>query len=187
MNNDKFRNKYRIPSARAQWHEYDGGLYFVTVCTHQKLHYFGKIVGNEMILSAIGKYAVICIEELPEHFPDAEIPLYVVMPNHIHLIVAIDRETKTNHNVGRDVACNVSERKTENVIMSTISPKHGTLATIIRSLKSTITRYAHENQIEFSWQSRFYDHIIRDVEDCNRIAEYIENNVVLWDMDKLNK
>ncbi|MBP8944380.1 MAG: hypothetical protein KBG25_00520 [Paludibacteraceae bacterium] len=188
MLDDKFHNKYRISSARAQWHDYNGGLYFVTVCTCQKLHYFGNIAENEIILSEIGKYTAKCIEEIPAHFSNAKIPLYVVMPNHIHLIVAIDNVPKNNNNICRDVACNVSTtRKIKNENMSIISPKSGTLGTIIRSLKSAITRYAHQNQIEFSWQPRFYDHIIRDINECNRIAEYIENNVILWDMDELNK
>ncbi len=187
MTDEKFQNKYRIPSARAQWHDYDGGLYFVTVCTYQKRYYFGSIFDNQMVFSPIGKYVVKCIEELSAHFPNAEIPLYVVMPNHIHLIVAIDHETKTNHDICRDVACYVSTGKTKNETMALISPKQGTLATIIRGLKSAVTRYAHKNQIEFNWQPRFHDHIIRNVDECNHIAEYIENNVVLWNMDELNK
>ena len=110
MSAEKFNNQYRIPSARASWHGYDGGLFFITVCTAGREHYLGEIVKTPndsknheymvstptdspagsvptMKLSAIGQYSAKCIEEISLHFPNAEIPLYVVMPNHIHLIV----------------------------------------------------------------------------------------------------
>lgn len=86
---DRFQNKYRIPSARANWHGYDGGVYFVTICTKNREHFFGEIENGEMKLSIIGNYADKCWREIPQHFPDAEIPLWVVMPNHIHGIITI--------------------------------------------------------------------------------------------------
>lgn len=130
-----------------------------------------------MNYTEIGLCAVENIENITTHYPYAEIPLYVVMPNHIHLVVFIDDMT---HGCSRDVACNVSTGGR----MSIISPKHGTLPTVIRGLKSAITRYANKNNIPFSWQTRFHDRIIRDRHEMNRIAEYIENNVINWEMDK---
>ncbi|MBQ7550928.1 MAG: hypothetical protein IJT04_05325, partial [Bacteroidales bacterium] len=90
MLDEKFMNKYRIASARAQWHDYNGGEYFVTICTHGKKHYFGEIWGGQMNLSEIGNYANNVIQIISTHNHYAEIPLYVIMPNHIHLIVIID-------------------------------------------------------------------------------------------------
>ncbi len=53
--------KYRIPSARATWWDYSqNGLYFVTICTQHRLHFFGEIVAGEMKLSDIGKIAFEC-------------------------------------------------------------------------------------------------------------------------------
>ena len=54
MEDNKFRGRYRIPSARAQWHNYDGGEYFVTICTRDREHYFGEIAGGKMHLSEMG-------------------------------------------------------------------------------------------------------------------------------------
>jgi putative transposase len=89
---------------------------------------------------------------------------------------------------GRDVACNVSKgQETKNEKMSAISPKLGSLATIIRSIKSAVTNFAHQNQIRFDWQYRFHDRIIRNQEECNRIADYMENNILLWAKDIYNK
>ena len=61
------------------------------------------------------------------------------------------------------------------------------LGTVIRGVKARISRAAHQNGIPFGWQTRFYDRIIRNNPEMNRIAEYIENNVAKWDMDELNK
>ena len=57
MPDNLFRNKYRIPSARAVWHDYNGGAYFVTICTKDMAHFFGEIVDGEMCLTEIGRCA----------------------------------------------------------------------------------------------------------------------------------
>ena len=93
MSNGKYQNKYRIPSARAWWHDYNGGAYFITVRTKNGIHYFGKI--DE--LSLIGQYLYKTIQEVSKHHTYAEIPLFVVMPNHWHAIVLIDGDVETLH------------------------------------------------------------------------------------------
>ena len=96
MSDLKFKDKYRIPSARATWHDYDGGTYFITICTKYREHDFGEIEDGKMILSEIGAHTQKCIEGITHHNPYAEIPLYTIMPNHLHLIVVIDYD-KTPH------------------------------------------------------------------------------------------
>ncbi len=180
---DKFKNTYRIPSARAGWHDYKGGMYFVTVCTAGMERYFGKICNDEMHLSEIGVIAQQNIEQVHTHYPYAQIPLYMVMPNHIHAIVTIDGATADGTRDSRNIGT-PDMLKNEN--MAQISPQRGSLATVIRGIKSATTRYANTNGIKFAWQSRFQDHIIRDSEECNRIAEYIENNIIKWNDDEFN-
>ena len=90
MKTDKFQNKYRIPSARAEWHDYNGGDYYITICTKNKKHYFGEIRNAEMKLSELGRYVEENLKQINLHYPYCEIPLYVVMPNHTHAIVIID-------------------------------------------------------------------------------------------------
>lgn len=90
-----FQNLYRIPSARACWHNYGDGYYFITICTAGRECYFGEIIPdrngiNRNHLTAIGQYADAQIRNVQSHYSFCEIPLWVVMPNHIHLIVAID-------------------------------------------------------------------------------------------------
>ena len=156
-----------------------------------------------MLLSEIGHYADEQFRNVREHYPYAEIPLWVVMPNHVHAVVIIDGNMKP-HNDGQVVVetlratsppqgngnCTVVEtlRATslqgKNEQMSKISPKSGTLATIIRGIKSAVTCYANQHYIPFAWQPRFHDHIIRGADDMNTIAEYIENNVAQWECDR---
>ena len=168
-----FHNKYRIPSTRADWHDYNGGAYFVTICTQNREHFFGEIKNGEMILSGIGKYANQNISEISIHNPYAEIPLWVVMPDHVHMIVIIIP------NDCRDVPWRVSTDG-KNKRMQNIANKQGRLSTVIGGFKQSITRFARTKQPYFAWQTRYYDRIIRDQDEMNRIAIYIENNVAKW-------
>jgi len=101
---NKFQKQYRIPSARATWHDYNGGAYFVTICTKKREHFFGEIENAIMQLSATGKFADENLHDITHHYPYAEIPLWVVMPNHIHVVVFIDGE-KFPYQRGNGVDC----------------------------------------------------------------------------------
>ncbi len=143
-----------------------------------------------MNLSDIGRFVTHTIEQSPAHNPYAEIPLFVVMPNHIHAIVCIDGDGMDIRRdaacaIRTDVACRVSTTNTanKNPQMQAIAYRQGLLAVCIGGIKSAVTKYANTHSIPFKWQTRFHDHIIRDVNEMNRIADYIENNVARWEMD----
>ncbi|MBQ3896683.1 MAG: hypothetical protein II734_06215 [Paludibacteraceae bacterium] len=183
MSSDLYHNKYRIPSARATWHDYNGGAYFVTICTRDMEHYFGEIVSGEMNMTEIGEYVQQCIKNIPQHNTYANVPAFVVMPNHVHLIVIIDDENADS--ICRDVPWRVSTYG-KNETMQTIANQQGRLSTMIGGFKQSVTRYANANSISFAWQTRFHDRIIRDHDEMNRIAEYIENNVARWESDEFH-
>lgn len=63
-------------------------------------------------------------------------------------------------------------------------PQLGNLPSVVRGIKASITKYAIEHYIEFAWQSRYHDHIIRNPLEMNRIADYIENNPMRWETDE---
>ena len=89
---EKFNGKYRIPSARwAAWNYGSNGAYFVTICTANHAHYFGKITNNEMVPTPLGRAEVDFWNEIPAHFPFVELDAFVVMPNHVHGIIIIDK------------------------------------------------------------------------------------------------
>lgn len=89
---DKYKNKYRIQSARAQWWDYGwNGAYFITICTKNREHYFGEIRNGSMRLSRLGVIADILWYEIPNHSPHVKLGEFVVMPNHIHGILILDK------------------------------------------------------------------------------------------------
>ena len=109
---NKFQNKYRIPSARLQtWDYANNGAYFITICTQNRHHFFGTIQNQEMQLFEIGKLAVQFWMEIPNHFPFIELGNFVVMPNHVHGILIINHSVETrfiasNNNETRFIASN---------------------------------------------------------------------------------
>lgn len=68
--------------------------------------------------------------------------------------------------------------------MAKISPKTGSLSSVIRSFKSAVTKYANKNDIPFKWQSRFYDRVIRDENELNNIRDYIISNPEQWEKNE---
>ena len=194
MSETKYKDRYRIPSARAAWHDYLGGAYFVTICTRDREFYFGKIKDEQMHLSEIGKYAEEQFRDVSLNYPYAEIPSFVIMPNHIHAIVIIDDRYLSQHDACRDAIYRVSElempmesNKKRGGITGHNNPMlYRSLGTVIRGLKARVTHYANEKSLDFAWQSRFHDRIIRDQRDMNETALYVEDNVVQWPEDEMN-
>ncbi|MBO7598847.1 MAG: transposase [Bacteroidales bacterium] len=190
-------------SPRAKWHNYSGAEYFITICTKNREHFFGTVCNGMTQLTEIGKYLDEQIKNVQTRYPYAEIPLYVIMPNHIHLLVRIDGD-KTPYDRRRDVACRVPETEKQNTAqpsdaarsdaardvptrgnayMQNIANHQGWLSVCIGGIKSSVTKYANEQKIYFGWQTRFHDHIVRNQDEMNKIAEYIVNNPLKWEND----
>jgi REP-associated tyrosine transposase len=86
----KFKDRYRIPSARLQsWDYGQNGGYFITICTKNIESSFGDVVDGKMQLSQTGQLAERFCKEIPHHFPYIKLGRYVVMPNHLHIIIII--------------------------------------------------------------------------------------------------
>ena len=93
---DKYKGTYRIPSARFAPHNYNEGTFFVTICTHERKHYFGNIIDEKMCLSKLGVYTEYCISQIPIINKHVILHSYVVMPNHIHMIVIVSEAEGIN-------------------------------------------------------------------------------------------
>lgn len=200
---DLFQNRYRIQTARAEWHSYDGGIYFITICTMGREHYLGEIeTGTEpfMRLSPVGSFANQLITNITAFYPHVEIPLFAIMPNHIHAIIYIDGEAIWGTNT-RDVMNNRDNGDAMNNGNNGDAMNRGAtggatgqrnpmvtncLGTVVRGLKARVSRWANQNNVPFGWQARFYDRIVRNQNELNNIAEYIENNVINWYLDEMN-
>jgi REP element-mobilizing transposase RayT len=136
-----------------------------------------------MQMSAVGKYTDECIQKISEHNPYAQIPEYVIMPDHIHLIVIISGD---DCRIAPWCDSTMEPADGKNKTMQKMANDKGRLSTTIGGFKQSVTRFARQNDIQFQWQPRFYDHIIHDQNEMNQIAEYIENNVAKWESDKFN-
>ncbi|MBQ1265854.1 MAG: hypothetical protein IIY06_03685, partial [Proteobacteria bacterium] len=91
-----YHEKYRIPSSRADWWEYCEGIYFITIVVKNRQYAFGEINqnpktgDNQMHLSKLGQFVDNEIPKIMNHYPYAYIPTWVVMPDHIHMVIMID-------------------------------------------------------------------------------------------------
>ena len=183
MEETKYKGRYRIPSARAWWHQYNGGTYFVTICTKNREHFFGEIKDGVVTLSKVGEYLNQQILSTQQVRPDMklEIPTFTIMPNHVHLLVVI------GENVYNTPVDYVSEQKcmdSLDALENSFSPQRKNLASVIRGIKTSTTSFALKNDIWFGWQARYHDHIVRDIDELNAISCYIENNVAKWKEDE---
>lgn len=98
---EKFNNKYRIPSARARFWDYAwDASYFITICTQNRECWFGNVVNGKMNLSPFGHIANSCWYEIPNHFPFVELGTHIIMPNHVHGIVTINKQEDVGGGVG---------------------------------------------------------------------------------------
>jgi REP-associated tyrosine transposase len=173
---DKYNDKYRISSIRLQnWNYGWEGAYFITICTQNREYYFGNILGSCMELSPVGVLADQYWLEIKNHANNIKIGPYVVMPDHIHGVLILggggesERHTLSQQTIGHQRFQNQGKN---------------TISSIIGSYKSAITRQARCMGIDFAWQSRFYDHIIRDEKSFNRIEKYIIENPLKWNQNK---
>ncbi len=209
---DKYQNKYRIPSARLQGYDYgQNGAYFITICAKNRVHYFGEITPSSggvetqniasLQMTQIGFIANKYWQKIPEHFPFVIVDEFVVMPNHVHGVLVISKETQ---NASGFETQNIAKGfETQNIALgfetqniaslqeigytNKFGPQSGNISSVIRGYKAAIKSFATTNKIEFAWQSRFYDRIIRDEDEMKRIRKYIVENPDNWFRDCNNK
>ena len=149
---------------RLKDYEYlNNGVYFITICTKDKKCLLGSVgatIGRQvqMVLSKYGHIVDNVILDIPNHYKNVFVDKYVIMPNHIHIILFIrNDEGRAMH-----------------------AP---TISRIIQQLKGIVTK-----QVGYSiWQKLFYDHIIRNEHDYQQIWKYIDDNPIKWTLDKYYK
>ncbi len=164
-------------STRLKNYDYSqNGFYFVTVCVRDKKCLFGEIVDGVMFLNKIGEVAQKYLQELPNKFPDVALDEFVIMPNHFHAILIINR---------RDVIYHVRSLARSRLNADAINLVPTGLSAIIRYYKGRTKFEIGKIDKNFDWQSRFYDHIIRDEKSLDLVREYIVNNPLKWELDEL--
>ena len=140
------------------------GAYFLTICTKDNHKILGKVVGDGVLdvlyckLSEIGKIVDMQIQTMNNLYKHVQVEEYVIMPNHIHLIIFVDN--------------NGSSR--------TPTPTNAAIPSFI----STLKRYTNKACGLSIWQRSYHDHIIRNGPDYLRIWQYIEQNPAKWTEDR---
>lgn len=146
------------------------GYYFVTICTKNRMHYFGQVEKGKMQLSSLGTIADQCWGNISISAPYVILDAYKIMPNHLHGILLIDNPVQEQY---------LKEKK--------FQPQKDSLSIFIRNFKAAVTTRAREIHPKIQlWQSRFFDRIIRNEKELNAVRKYIDDNPMQWEQDKNN-
>jgi len=181
-------------SIRLQHYDYSqAGAYFVTICAHARECLFGEIVDGAMILNDYGKIVEEEWLKSAEIRKELELDAYVIMPNHLHGIVLINNEGGLTVGASGRSPLTTDVRAHGRAPLRSDQPilhrKPRSLGSFIAGFKSATTKRLNisRNTPSFAvWQRNYYEHIIRDEIDLNRIREYVQHNPVRWAEDENN-
>jgi REP element-mobilizing transposase RayT len=183
------------------------GAYFVTICAFQRECLFGEVVDGVMVLNSVGSVVVQCWQRIPDIFPQVDLDVFVVLPNHFHAILHVSGSSMTGSNVGAKQAVSASPgsedvhgNKTGNTgkgeagesFASPLRPQgtqSGSLGAIVQNFKSVSTRKINtlrDNPGCPDWQRNYYDRVIRGEKELANIRQYIADNPAKWDLDEDN-
>ncbi len=175
-------------SIRLKGYDYtQPGAYFITLVTYGRECLFGEITGETMRLSPLGEIVQPAWLRLPSFF-SIRLDVYVVMPNHFHGIIWLGAERTGEASAG-------SIPVSGNTLAADASPQPpkgtqpGSLGAILQNFKSTTTRRANQMDALLGtplWQRNYYEHIIRNESELDRIRRYILHNPVTWAADQEN-
>jgi putative transposase len=181
-----YRNKYRIESARCpNWDYTSNGVYFVTICTKHHHCFFGNVVGQEMQLSRMGAIVAEEWQKIAQIRPNVRLDTWVVMPNHLHGIIILTNPQQSSPVETSRWDVSTTHRGDDFTATQRPRLQSNSLGAIVGQFKSICTkRIWADGFIEFRWQMRYHDHIIRDEESAVRIQTYILNNPAKWASDK---
>ena len=163
MDNEKTLPKRK--DIRLKNYDYSSsGVYFLTICTSERRNYFWANVGatigrpQDIALSEYGNIVDKAINNIPYVYPALDVDHYVIMPDHIHLLLIVCADE-----CGRPM----------------VAP---TMSRVVQQLKGYITkRIGHS-----IWQKLFIDHVIRNREDYEEHVKYIYDNPIRWQYDRSN-
>ena len=170
------------------------GAYFITICTQNRECLFGDIADGEMILNPFGEIVASRWHIMPEQFPHVGVDAFVVMPNHIHGIVIIGV-------VGAPLAgalpipgaMNTTDERRhlppDDRATLAVAPTVGDIAGAYKSIcvldcLAWINNHERQRRLGKLWQRNYWEHVIRDETELNRIREYIYDNPKNWEQDE---
>lgn len=183
-------------SIRLRGYDYaQEGAYFVTICIKERECLFGSIEKKKIILTDFGIKIEKSILLTPEKYPEIAIDKYIIMPNHIHLIIFILKQSQfqgkgmmnytLKYNSKIDKKGLINQTPTND--LGLMKNKKLNLGHIIRYFKARSTSIIRKNSnIYFQWQRNYYEHIIRNDIELKKYRQYIIDNPEKWDEDEEN-
>jgi putative transposase len=180
------------------------GAYFVTVCTKDREHLFGKIVNGTMLLNRIGDIVQQIWEELPGRFPNIALDLFIVMPNHFHGIIIISnavndntvgagfpRPKHTDPNPGNvpTLGAGTGGAAIGGAGTAPLQGYKPSLGQMVAFFKYGSAKHINEYRktpAAAVWQRNYYEHIIRSESKLNQMRQYILDNPAYWNLDENN-
>jgi putative transposase len=204
-------DKYHRRSIRLKGYDYSqAGTYFINVCVQDRDCLLGEIINGEMQLNAAGQMIYDWWNQLPDKYPNIELDEFVIMPNHLHGIIIlcdnvgaslVDAQNNANSITMQKMIPNINpDESPKNIYLNDNragtrpAPTNIGLGDVIGSFKSIITNEYIKGVQKLNWppfnkrlwQRNYYEHIIRNENDLNRIRKYIIENPSQWDQDKEN-
>jgi putative transposase len=175
-----FRKTFHRKSIRLKDYDYSQeGAYFITICTNNRYEVLGDIEDGKITLSSIGNIAHDIWLEISGIYSSIETEEFIIMPNHLHGVIVVYKKMESP---GRGL---INQTPTKWILMQNPSQ---TLGKIIRRYKAKASYIIHKaGYIDFGWQRNYYEHIIRNDKELNKIREYIINNPAKWDLDRENQ
>jgi REP element-mobilizing transposase RayT len=179
---------HRRRSIRLKAHNYSSaGSYYVTVCAQNRECMFGKIVDTEMKLNDVGWMVQGVWDELPGHYPGVRTDSFVIIPNHIHGIIVLTGSTQRRG----ESRIRPREGDHKDRPYGTLA---GTIGRVMQGFKSITTRKYIRGIMEYGWppfqkrlwQRNYFERVIRDEAEMNRVREYIIGNPARWLEDEEN-
>ena len=183
---------HRRRSIRLQGYDYSqSGAYYVTIVAHGRECLFGQVNNTEMQLNQFGQIVLRAWFDLPNHYPHVELGMFCVMPNHVHAVIVLNddgRGGSISDNDGLQTVATPNDVSMSNHPKTRPYKKHP-LSEIVRAFKSFSAKRINalrKTQGIPVWQRNYYEHIIRNDDEHNRIQLYIESNPVNWMEDHEN-
>ncbi len=180
-------------SIRLKGYDYSrAGAYFVTICTHNKECIFGAVTDGNLALHEFGRMVNAEWLKTAKIRKNVILDVYIIMPNHVHGIILIiddDDDSKERHHFKTGTARRATTKGDGLIKMEFGKPKPGSLPVIVGSFKSAVARQINSMRNtpgKEVWQRNYYEHIVRNQVELDRIREYIVANPARWRMDKEN-
>lgn len=180
---DRENKSYRRKSIRLKNYDYSRpGAYYITICTQDKACLLGQVVNRKTVPSDAGKMVRQIWEEIPSRYPGVRLDAFVLMPNHIHGIIILERKSSLQDCNQRGAESGRPQGYLAAMSLSDIVRRFKTLTT--RKYIDGVKQLGWPRFKEKFWQANYYEHVVRNEDSFNSIREYIANNPAQWELDE---